>query len=84
MPTVCSGGPSGMRIAEGASKRCLMENTVSPPVSDAAKSASRGAQRLGKDVKDNFADAVSRGSGAFLLSQGSHSAPLTTLPKGTI
>jgi ElaB/YqjD/DUF883 family membrane-anchored ribosome-binding protein len=38
-----------------------MESTFSNPVPDAVKSASRDAQRLGNDVKNDLADAVSRG-----------------------
>lgn len=38
-----------------------MENTFSPPFPDAVKNAGRDAQRLGKDVKNDLADAVSKG-----------------------
>ena len=39
-----------------------MESTFRPSVPDGVKSASRDAQRLGLDVKDDFAKVVSRGS----------------------
>lgn len=41
-----------------------MENIYSPEVEDQAKKTAREAQKLGKDVKKNFDDAVSRGKEA--------------------
>ena len=41
-----------------------MENIYSPAVEDQAKKTAREAQKLGKEVKKNFDDAVSRGKEA--------------------
>jgi ElaB/YqjD/DUF883 family membrane-anchored ribosome-binding protein len=41
-----------------------MENIYSPEVEDQAKKTAREAQKLGKEVKKNFDDAVSRGKEA--------------------
>ena len=41
-----------------------MENIYSPAVEDQAKKAAREAQKLGKEVKKDFDDAVSRGKEA--------------------
>ena len=41
-----------------------MENTYSPAVEDQARKTAREAQKLGKEVKRDFDDAVSRGKEA--------------------
>ena len=41
-----------------------MENIYSPAVEDQAKKTAREAQKLGKEVKKDFDDAVSRGKEA--------------------
>lgn len=41
-----------------------MENIYSPEVEDQAKKTAREAQKLGKEVKKNFDDVVSRGKEA--------------------
>ncbi|MGZ6970443.1 MAG: hypothetical protein ACXVID_02125 [Thermoanaerobaculia bacterium] len=41
-----------------------MENTYSPAVEDQARKTAREAQKLGKEVKKDFDDAVSRGKEA--------------------
>jgi ElaB/YqjD/DUF883 family membrane-anchored ribosome-binding protein len=41
-----------------------MENIYSPEVEDQARKTAREAQKLGKDVKKNFEDVVSRGKEA--------------------
>jgi ElaB/YqjD/DUF883 family membrane-anchored ribosome-binding protein len=41
-----------------------MENIFSPVLEDQAKQTAREAQKLGKDVKKHFDDAVSRGKDA--------------------
>jgi ElaB/YqjD/DUF883 family membrane-anchored ribosome-binding protein len=54
----------GTSVAAFGSRRIQMENIYSPEVEDQAKKTAREAQKLGKEVKKNFDDVVSRGKGA--------------------